>query len=66
MKIHRDVALVEVNDPSIIDALRSAEGWDDWVLHRVSATAVAVRVSDVDAVAAALRKLGYLPRTVER
>ena len=66
MKLHRHVALIEVNDPAIIDALAADDSWDRWVLHRISPSAVAVRMNEVENVTSALRKLGYLPRMIER
>jgi len=66
MKLHRHIALVEVNDPAIIDALEAAPGWEQRHLRRVSPRAVAIQMDQVEEVAAALRNLGYLPRVIER
>jgi hypothetical protein len=66
MKLHRHVALVEVNDSAILDALEATPEWGQYRLRRLSDIAVAVQPGDVEAVAASLRRLGYLPRVIER
>jgi len=66
MKLHRHVALIEVSDPAIIDALQATEGWDQQHLRRISPTTVAILMEQVETVAAKLRGLGYLPRVIER
>ncbi len=66
MKLHRNVALVEVNDPGIIDALEATPDWRQLHLKRISPLAVAVMADRVEAVADRLRGLGFLPQIVER
>ena len=66
MRLHRHIALLEVSDPAIIDALEATSGWAQQHLRRVSPTTVAVLVEQVEDVAANLRRLGYLPRVIER
>jgi hypothetical protein len=66
MKLHRHIALVEVNAPAILDALEATAEWGQYRLRRLSDTVVAVQPGDVEVVAASLRRLGYLPRVIER
>ncbi len=66
MKLHRHVALLEVSDSKIIDALAATPEWAHQYLHRVSDTAVVVQVGQVETIAAKLRDLGYLPRVIEK
>lgn len=66
MKLHRRVALLEVSERTIIDALEKSDGWTAKHLVRVSETAVAVPADHVESLAERLRDLGYLPRVVER
>jgi hypothetical protein len=66
LKLHRRVALLEVSDRKIIDALEKSNGWAAEHLVRVSETAVAVPADHVESLAERLRSLGYLPRVVER
>ena len=66
MKLHRHIALVEVNDATIIHALEATEGWERRVLRKISPTVVAVRNDRVDEVVTTLRGMGYLPRVIER
>lgn len=66
MKLHRHVAIIEVSDPAIIDALEATENWADRQLKRISPTAVALQTEHVEDAVSALRALGYLPRVIER
>lgn len=66
MKLHRHVALVEVDDPTIIDALEATEGWEQCVLRRIAPAAVAIANDKVEEVVSSLRAMGYLPRVIER
>jgi hypothetical protein len=66
LKLHRHIALLEVKDSAVLDALESTPDWNLQQLRRVSDTAVAVRTDQVETVAAKLRDLGYLPRVVEK
>ena len=65
MKLHRNVALVEVHDPAVIDALEATPDWHKHSLKRLSPTAVAVRNESTETLTTLLHKLGYLPRLVE-
>lgn len=66
MKLHRHVALLEVSDSKIIDALAAMPDWTQQYLHHVSDTVVVVQVDQVETIAAKLRDLGYLPRVIEK
>lgn len=66
MKLHRHVALLEVSDAKIIDALEVTPEWSQQHLRRISETSVVVQVDQVEALAAKLRDLGYLPRVIEK
>ncbi len=66
MKLHRHVALVEVNDPTIIDALEATDGWEACVLRRIGPAVVAIQNDKVEEVVAAVKSMGYLPRVIER
>jgi hypothetical protein len=66
VKLHRHIALLEVGDPGIIDALEATDDWHEQHLRRVSPTTVALLIEQAEPVADKLRKLGFMPRIVER
>ena len=69
MKLHRHIALLEVDDPGIIEALEATDDWRGPHLRKnfISGDpAVAILIEQVEAVADKLRRLGYMPRIVER
>ena len=66
MKLHRQLALLEVSDPAIIDTLEATDGWEQCALRRIAPTVVAVQSEKVEEVVATLKSMGYLPRVIER
>lgn len=60
--LHRNLPIVEVTDPALLDELMLDRQVAEMVLARLSERVVAVDPVRVDALVMRLRKLGHLPR----
>jgi threonine synthase len=65
MKLHRNLAVIEVTDAAILDAIQAAAPRKGRFLRRISPTSAAVLISHVESLEADLRNLGYAPRVIE-
>ena len=65
VKVHRNVTLVEVDEPILLMELRAAIGLEDHVLEQISETLVVVEEQKLEALLDELVKRGYAPRVNE-
>ncbi len=64
VKVHRNVSLLRVEEPILIDEILARKSLARLVVGRLSETVVLVRLEDEDAILDELRKLGHAPRIV--
>jgi hypothetical protein len=63
--LHRNVSLLEVSDPAVLDQLFADRKTVDFLLARVSEQVALVDSDKVDALYTRLRKLGHMPKMVQ-
>lgn len=64
VKLHKQVALIRVNDPLLAEELLARKSLARMILGRLSATVLLVRVEDEEAILDELRRMGHTPRVV--
>jgi len=62
--LHRNLALLEVNDPLVLDQLFADRKLSEYLLVRLSDRVVIVDSEKIEALYTRLRKLGHLPKMV--
>jgi len=65
VKVHRNVTLIEVDDPLLLTELETATGLSDLVFCRLSTTAVLVDDRQVEQLLKEMVSRGYTPRVSE-
>lgn len=64
-KLHRGVALIEVNDPVILAEIESDTALQPFLGQRLSDCCIAVEPQSVADVVRRLQAMGHMPRVVE-
>jgi len=65
VKVHRNVTVVEVDEPVLLMELKAATGLDGAVVRQISDTVVVVATARLEALLAELVSRGYAPRVYE-
>lgn len=63
--LHRNVSLLEVSDPAILDQLLADRKTAEYLLARISDRVVVVDSDKLDALYTRLRKLDHMPKMVQ-
>ena len=63
--LHRNVSLLQVSDPAILDQLLADRKTAEYLLARISDRVVVVDSDKLDALYARLRKLDHMPKLVQ-
>jgi hypothetical protein len=63
--LHKNISLLEVDDPYLLDSIFADRKAVEFLLARLSDRIALVDPDKVDALYARLRKMGYLPRQVK-
>ena len=63
--LHKNISLLEVDDPLLLDSIFADRKAVDFLLARLSDRVALVDPEKVDALYARLRKMEYLPRQVK-
>lgn len=65
VKVHRNVTVVEVDEPILLTELKAATGLDGAVVRQISETVVVVDAGRIEALLEELVARGYAPRVHE-
>ena len=63
--LHRNLPLVEVAEPWLLDTILADAGAARWIVTRLSDRVAIVAPGQIDALLARLRKLGHTPKLLE-
>lgn len=65
LKVHRGIAIIEVNDPLILTEIENDAALRPFLGDRLSESCIAVQPQAVTDIMTRLKSLGHLPRIVE-
>ena len=63
--LHRNLPLVEVAEPWLLDTILADAGAARWIVTRLSDRVAIITPGQADALLARLRKLGHTPKVLE-
>ena len=64
-KLHRGIALIEVNDPLVLTEIESDTALSAFLGERLSECCIAVQPQAIPEIVGRLKALGHMPRVVE-
>lgn len=63
--LHKNISLIEVNDPAVLDQLYADRKAAEFLLARLSERVALVDSEKLDALYTRLRKLDHLPKVIQ-